>query len=105
MVKIKINLLILTLILLNSCSFLIDEDEPKEKAKVTITNYTLEKIKVDYGEYFLFKPLYHYIEKDESGSINVELGKSVTAIGDVSGKVYGSRSFPYKGDYTWIIVK
>jgi hypothetical protein len=87
------------MILASCLNFEDDSNEPK--AVVSITNYTLEKLKIDSDEYFLSKKIYDYIDIEETSKISVKLDKTITAIGDVSGKNYGSRSFPFEGEYTW----
>jgi hypothetical protein len=79
-----------------------DNDEPE--AVVAITNYTLEKLKIDTGEYFLFKKVYYYIDPNKTRGILVKTGEWIIVVGDVSGKYYGSRIFHFEGSYTWIIV-
>jgi hypothetical protein len=86
-----------------SCSNSTDHNNEPE-AVVSITNHTLEKLKIDSDEYFLFKKVYHYIDPDETRRVWVKTGEWITVVGDVSGKNYGSRIFPFEGSYTWIIV-
>jgi hypothetical protein len=98
----KKDILVIFALLLIACSSSLNNDKPQ--AHIRITNYTVETIKIDTGEYFLLQKIYTSIKKDETRSIVVNLNEWITPIGDVSGREYQRRIFYLEGQYDWIII-
>jgi hypothetical protein len=84
-----------------------DEIDKGFYAKVHVYNYTLEKINIVREKTSASGSERHYasIPIDEMRTISIQVNRSVSAIGDASGKHYGTRNFTLAVPYDWIIVK
>ena len=94
---------IASLFLLVSCPT--DPDDDRPYVIIRVYNYSVEKIKIVSDEYVFsgIRKEYGTIDKDEIRTISVKANERVSAIGDVSGKNYGSRNFGSALTYDWVI--